>query len=109
MTVSEQLSKLSSAEEFFQLLEVPYDPAVLNVARLHILRRMGEYLRNSPVEPEEETARAHCRAHLEQAYEDFARSSPLNERVFKVLKDAVRPKTRPLISLTIPGKGQDIR
>ena len=109
MSVLEQLSNLSSAEEFFDLLDVPYDPAVLNVARLHILRRMGEYLRDSPAAPEEETACAHFRAHLEHAYEDFARSSPLNERVFKVLKDAVRVKSRPLISLAVPGKGQDVR
>lgn len=104
MTVLEQLSKLSSAEEFFQLLDVPYDPAVLNVARLHILRRMGEDLGRSPVEDDEEIAYAHVRAHLEQAYKDFVHSSPLNERVFKVHKDAVRAKARPLISLAIQAK-----
>ncbi len=106
MTVLEQLSKLSAAEEFFQFLEVPYDPEVLNTARLHILRRMGEYLRNSPAEPDEAVALAYFRTHLERAYQDFVRSSPLNERVFKVLKDAVRPKTKPLISFTLPAKDQ---
>ncbi|MHB1022646.1 MAG: nitrogenase stabilizing/protective protein NifW [Acidobacteriaceae bacterium] len=103
MTMLEQMSKLSSAEEFFQFLEVAYDPAVLNVARLHILRRMGEYLHNSPIEVDEKAARAHFRAHLKQAYEDFAHSSPLNERVFKVHKDAIRTKSMSLVSLLIPG------
>jgi nitrogenase-stabilizing/protective protein len=106
MTMLEQLSKLSSVEEFFHLLDVPYDPAILNVARLHILRRMGEYLKHAPATPEEETARAYFRAHLLRACDDFAQSSPLDQRVFKVLQDAVRVKHRPLISLAVPRKGQ---
>jgi nitrogenase-stabilizing/protective protein len=73
---------------------------VLNVARLHILKRMGEYLRqNMLAEAVEETARALCRAHLERAYSDFAKSSPLEQRVFKVLKDAVAPPSAPLVQL----------
>ncbi|MHB8302548.1 MAG: nitrogenase stabilizing/protective protein NifW [Acidobacteriaceae bacterium] len=109
MTMLEQLLKLSSAEEFFHFLQIPYDPAVLNVARLHILRRMGDTLRNSPTAPDEKTALAHYRAHLERAYQDFVRSSPLDERVFKILKEAVRGKPAPLIAVSIPGKGQDMR
>lgn len=103
MTVLEQLSRLSSAEEFFQFLEVPYNPAVLNVARLHILKRMAEYLRNSPPDMDDAKLRATFRAHLERAYLDFVGSSPLDERVFKVLKDAVRPKRPRLVSLMVPG------
>ena len=44
MTILDELRQLSSAEEFFAVLGVEFDPAVLRVARLHILRRMGEYL-----------------------------------------------------------------
>jgi nitrogenase-stabilizing/protective protein len=40
----DRMRGLSAAEEFFAMLQVPYDPAVLQVARLHILRRMGQYL-----------------------------------------------------------------
>jgi nitrogenase-stabilizing/protective protein len=90
MTVLDQLRSLSAAEDFFRALEVPYDAAVLNVARLHILKRMGQYLRQDEVDEEnEEIARAQCRQHLEQAYQDFVRSSPLEERVFKVHQDAI--------------------
>ena len=42
--ILEQLKKASCAEDFFALLGVEYDPKVVNVARLHILRRMGQYL-----------------------------------------------------------------
>jgi nitrogenase-stabilizing/protective protein len=107
MTVLEQLSKLSSAEEFFQFLDVPFKPEVLHVARLHILRRMGDNLRTSSTESDEETLRENMRTHLAKAYQDFVCSTPLNERVFKVLKDAVRPKPPLLISLLIPGESQD--
>jgi nitrogenase-stabilizing/protective protein len=109
MTVLEQLSKLSSAEEFFHFLDVPYDPAVLNVARLHILRRMGDNLRKSTWEPDETKARAYFRAHLERAYLDFVHSSPMKERVFKVHQDAIRPKAAPLVHLSIPNNIQDAR
>ena len=102
MTVLEQLSKLSSAEDFFRFLDLPFDPVVLNVARLHILRRMGDNLRQAAVEPNEAKARAYFRAHLERAYEDFVRSSPIKERVFKVHKDAIRSSVAPLVQLSRP-------
>jgi nitrogenase-stabilizing/protective protein len=88
-----QLQRAGSAEEFFQLLGVAYDPKLLNVARLHILRRMGQYLAGEDLAglPGDEAA-ARCKAVLERAYADFVASSPLDQRVFKVLKDAVAPK-----------------
>jgi len=109
MTVLEQLSKLSSAEEFFHFLAVPYDPSVLNVARLHILRRMGDNLRKAEAEFDETKTRGYFRAHLESAYLDFVHSSPIKERVFKVHQDAIRPKSVPLVHLSIPQDIQDAR
>ncbi|WFU13175.1 nitrogenase stabilizing/protective protein NifW (plasmid) [Rhizobium sp. CB3090] len=83
-----RLKNLSAAEEFFALLDVAYDPKVLDVSRLHILKRMGQYLAEEDFSdlPEQVIA-ARARAILERAYEDFATSSPLAHRVFKVLKD----------------------
>lgn len=93
MTTLDDLRGLSAAEEIFAYLEVPYEPAVLRVARLHILRRMGDYLRKEPPTGlDESEVRERCRSFLESAYADFTKSSPLEERVFKVLKDAVKPK-----------------
>jgi nitrogenase-stabilizing/protective protein len=101
MTVLDQLRNLSSAEDFFSFLDVSCDPTVLNVARLHILKRMGEYLRQNTFEGiDEETARGECRARLERAYGDFVASTPIEQRVFKVLKDAVSSQSGPLVQIT---------
>ncbi|GLS32003.1 nitrogenase-stabilizing/protective protein [Mesorhizobium albiziae] len=83
-----RLKGLSAAEEFFAALGVSYDPKVLNVSRLHIMKRMGQYLAEEDFSglPDPVIA-ARVRATLERAYEDFATYSPLTHRVFKVLKD----------------------
>ena len=97
----DRLLGLSSAEEFFTLLKVPYDPAVLQVARLHILRRMGEYLSAETLAAmTDDAAEEACRITLSRAYRDFVESSPLQERVFKVLKDAVAPRRSAFVALS---------
>ncbi|MBR1279351.1 nitrogenase stabilizing/protective protein NifW [Bradyrhizobium sp. AUGA SZCCT0283] len=100
--VLEQLNRASSAEDFFALLGVEYDPKHVNVVRLHILRRMGQYLVSEDFTGQPDAVVAErCKAVLEQAYADFLASSPLDQRVFKVLKDAVAPPKPPvLIPLT---------
>jgi nitrogenase-stabilizing/protective protein len=103
--VLEQLNKASSAEDFFSLLGVEYDPKHVNVVRLHILRRMGQYLVSEDFtgQPDEVVAQR-CKAVLEQAYADFVTSSPLDQRVFKVLKDAVAPPKPPVFVPLTPLK-----
>lgn len=83
-----RLKQCSAAEDFFAELKVKYDPKLLASVRLHILKRMGQYLATEDFEdiPDRVIA-ARCRSFLERAYEDFVTSSPLKERVFKVLKD----------------------
>ena len=100
MSVLEHLEGLSSAEDFFDYLGVPYQPEIVRVARLHIMRRMGQYLRGCEVEgaleaADDATLFALCREHLEQAYADFVASSPIAERVFKVHQEAIAPKPEP--------------
>ncbi len=97
----DRLRSLSAAEEFFDTLKVPYDPQVLQVARLHILRRMGQYLSEQTLSAmTDDAAEEACRATLARAYSDFVTSSPLQERVFKVLKDAVTPANVGFVSLS---------
>jgi nitrogenase-stabilizing/protective protein len=116
MSVLSDLEKLHSAEDFFSYLKVEYDPAVVHVARLHILRRMGKYLAGKDFkDASEEAVFAEARETLVQAYADFVKSSPIGERVFKVLQehDPSRPVTPaepepkpfvPLDSLKIIGR-----
>jgi nitrogenase-stabilizing/protective protein len=92
-----QLQQASSAEDFFTLLGVEYDVKHVSVVRLHILRRMGQYLVSENFDGlSDEAVRERCKAVLEQAYADFVEKSPLDERVFKVLKDAVKPAKPPV-------------
>jgi nitrogenase-stabilizing/protective protein len=110
MTILHELAQLSSAEDFFLALDLPYDPPIVNVARLHILRRMGQYLRGDALDGlDDATMKEACRSHLETAYQDFVRSSPIAERVFKVHQDAVKPAApapRPFVPLTaLTGSG----
>jgi nitrogenase-stabilizing/protective protein len=102
MSTIDDLARLSSAEDFFDTLDVAYDPAVVNVARLHILRRMGQYLRGTSFDGIDDGAiRDACRAHLARAYADFEQSSPIQERVFKVHQDAIKPPSLPFVPLTV--------
>ncbi|MEJ1964559.1 MAG: nitrogenase stabilizing/protective protein NifW [Gammaproteobacteria bacterium] len=87
----EALGKLSAAEEFFELLSIPYDPAVVQVNRLHILKRFNQYLRTTRPDAAELDSDAQfqaCRDLLLRAYGDFIRSTPAQEKVFKVFQDA---------------------
>ena len=94
--ILDKLKKTSAAEEFFALLGVDYDAQVLNVARLHILRRMAQYLVNAELgDLPDAVVAEHCKSFLERAYADFVASSPIEQRVFKVLKDAVKPASKP--------------
>lgn len=96
----ERLRQCASAEDFFALLELPFEPTVLDVARLHILRRMGQYLDESAIErtPDDQLP-GRCRQALQRAYTDFLTSTPLQQRVFRVLKRATAPPSRPFVPL----------
>ena len=96
MSILDTLNKLSTAEDFFDALEVPFDQAVVRVARLHILRRMGQYLKAEYFSGmDDEAIRQSCKSCLETAYQDFVVSSPIEQRVFKVHQEAIQPKAEP--------------
>lgn len=90
--ILDRLRAATSAEDFFRMLDVPYDAKVLDTARLHILKRMGEYLAAEDLEGlPDGVAVARCRATLARAYQDFVAATPLDHRVFRVLRNAAAP------------------
>mgnify|MGYP006274160425 CR=1 FL=1 len=87
--IFKQIESFSAAEEFFEFFEIDYEPAVVHVNRLHILKRFNQYLVRSPLSEDldEFTLKSALKAHLSQAYEDFVQSSAQREKVFKVFQD----------------------
>ncbi|MCP9308333.1 nitrogenase-stabilizing/protective protein NifW [Zymomonas mobilis] len=101
MSFADTLRQLSSAEDFFSALHVDYDPQILNVARLHILRKMRLYLEADKGDLADESLQKQQYQHyLTQAYNDFVHSSPIKERLFKVHQEAVKPVKLPMVKLT---------
>lgn len=85
----DRMAQLSAAEEFFAFLDLSYEPQVVHVNRLHILKRFNQYLRITPeLDGQDEAAqRAICRGLLARAHDDFVHSNAAQEKVFKVFQD----------------------
>lgn len=82
-----QLRSLAEAEDYFDFFALAYDPAVLAAYRLHVLRRFALEMelidRQHPVAPEAERL-ALYRAALARAHDLFTRSTPREEKLFRV-------------------------
>jgi nitrogenase-stabilizing/protective protein len=86
--VVDRLRRCTSAEEYFDLLGLPYDQRVLDVNRLHILRRFAQEIESLPpplggAAP----ATGRYREALTRAYQTFVTGTALDHRLFKVLRD----------------------
>jgi nitrogenase-stabilizing/protective protein len=68
---------------------VPFEQSVVNVSRLHILKRFFQYIRQQtlPSADDELALYTVYREQLVKAYADFVRSTPAREKVFKVFQD----------------------
>ncbi len=91
-TLMDELQQLSTAEEFLDYFGLEYDPAVVSVSRLHILKRFNQYLaREGGLEGlNPGLARAKCTELLARAYTDFVHSSGVEQKVFKVFQQGVQ-------------------
>lgn len=85
----EKLTTLSSAEDFLQFFGIPFDQKVVNVSRLHILKRFFQYIRQQEALPQNNETAMFTLYHglLQRAYNDFVVSTPAQEKVFKVFQD----------------------
>ncbi|RZI42984.1 nitrogenase stabilizing/protective protein NifW [Herbaspirillum sp. HC18] len=91
-TLVQRLARLSAAEEFLDFFGIPYEQQVLNVSRLHILKRFYQYMRQEQgLDTLDELEMfKRLRTLLARAYNDFVHSTPAREKVFKVFHGAGR-------------------
>jgi nitrogenase-stabilizing/protective protein len=84
-----QLKALSTAEDFLLFFGVAFDQKVVDVSRLHILKRFYQYIRqqNLQAQTSEFGLYTSYREQLVRAYADFVTSTPAQEKVFKVFQD----------------------
>jgi nitrogenase-stabilizing/protective protein len=85
----QKMASFSAAEEFLDFFQIDYAQPVVNVNRLHILKRFNQYLRATPGTAEMDDAALYgvCKELLARAYSDFVHSTPAQEKVFKVFQD----------------------
>lgn len=93
--------RCSTAEDYFELLDVPYDQKVVDINRLHILRHFADQLvQLHRTEPESADAvLAGYRAALQRSYAAFLTSTALDHRLFKVLSDRAPEKQADFVAL----------
>ena len=93
LTLEEALEELVSAEEFLEFFDVPFEPSVVHVNRLHILQRFHDYMaKQAPnLPPDEEQQRGIYRLWLQRAYQDFVESNSITEKVFAVFQNQAKP------------------
>jgi len=91
-----QFHQLKNAEDYFEFFGLSYDPTMVNVNRLHILRKFSQLVQAIDLDQSEaETLAAYSRA-LREAYDLFTTSSSVEQKLFKVFQD--RPKNVVMLS-----------
>ncbi|MEH2454665.1 nitrogenase-stabilizing/protective protein NifW [Nostoc sp.] len=95
----DEFNKLVDAEEFFQFFNMSYDSEVVNVNRLHILKKFSQYIKEIDDQSldlsQEERLNQYFLA-LQKAYQVFIESTPHEQKLFKVFND--KPKN--VVTLT---------
>jgi nitrogenase-stabilizing/protective protein len=88
-SLPQRLKALSSAEDFMAFFGTAYEQRVLQVNRLHILKRFYQYLhKSSDLATGDDVALfREYRQLLQRAYGDFVHSNAATEKVFKGFQD----------------------
>ncbi len=110
-SATEQLDafrRAGTAEEYFAALGVAYNPRVLAVSRLHILRHFGAQA--AAIDREhaggastgcatDQTVLDAYRRALQRSYDAFTSAGALDHRLFKVLRDHAPVQLEPELRL----------
>lgn len=89
------------AEAWLEHLGVRYDPDLVRVYRLHILKRFHDYAVAQPP-PSTAAAAAHARQLLQRAHDDFVGSDAREQAALRVYRQAARGASAevPVTSIT---------
>jgi len=99
MSLTDELAQVDCAEDLFVRLGVAFDPRVMAVHRLHVLRRFGIEVRrieaHSPSMNEAERERL-CQQALAEAHAHFANPSGLAEPPLRgLVRNLVQIRSHP--------------
>jgi len=96
-----RLKALSSAEDFLHFFGIPFEERVVQVNRLHILKRFYQYLHRAEglAGLDDIELFRRYREFLGRSYQDFVVSTAQREKVFKVFQDSDGKQHVPLSSL----------
>jgi len=86
----EEFMQIVNAEDFFEFFDIPFDPHVLNVNRLHILKKFSIYIHeldSSIADVTDERRLDFYQEALLRAYNDLIASSPKKEKLFRVFHE----------------------
>lgn len=93
MSTLAEFNKITDAEAYFEFFQLPYDAKVVNINRLHILKKFSQFIseidQGAP-ELNESDRLTQYRSALIQAYQTFLTTSPLETKLFKVFNE--KPK-----------------
>ncbi len=82
-----QFNQLKDAEDYFQFFGLTYDPKVVNINRLHILRKFSQLVQDVDKSQSEAQKLDAYRQALQTAYDLFLTSSSVEQKLFKVFQD----------------------
>lgn len=93
-----EFNQLTDAEQYFQFFELDYDPTIVNINRLHILKQFANDIRQIDRDTRlNEAERLHqYRLALLRAYQLFCTSTGVAQKLFKVFHE--RPQNIVLLS-----------
>ena len=99
MTLSKtltQFNQLHDAEDYFEFFGLSYDPQVVNINRLHILRKFSQLMATVDQGLSDAEKLDTYRQALQSAYAVFLNSSSVEEKLFKVFQQ--KPKNVVMLS-----------
>lgn len=99
MTTLKEFKAITDAEAYFEFFELEYDAKVVNVNRLHILKKFSQLMADIDAEAENLTEVELLNRYQEalvQSYNVFLTTSPLQTKLFKVFNE--KPKNVVLLT-----------